>query len=202
MGPTMGTKHEAESVSSVLFGKTRRAVLGLLYARPDEAFYHRQVMRRTGAGTGAVQRELRRLSDAEILTRTVRGREVYYQANRQCPVFAELHGLVLKTVGLADVLRECLVPAADRIDMAFVYGSQASGKAQAASDVDLAVVGDVDEMALHKAVSRAEQRLSRAVNYTLVSRREFQRRRKEKGGFLSRILRGPKVFLVGNANEI
>jgi predicted nucleotidyltransferase len=198
----MGTRHKTESVSSVLFGKTRRAVLGLLYAHPDEAFYHRQVMRRTGAGKGAVQRELKCLSDAAILTRAVRGREVYYQANRQCPVFTELRGLVLKTVGLADVLREYLAPLADRIDTAFVYGSQASGSATAMSDVDLAVVGDVDEMTLHKAVSRAEQRLSRPVNYTLISRREFQRRRKEKGGFLSRILRGPKVVLVSNVNEI
>jgi predicted nucleotidyltransferase len=193
---------KTESVASALFGKTRRAVLGLLYAHPDEAFYHRQVMRRTGAGKGAVQRELRRLSDAGILTRSVRGREVYYQADRHCPVFAELQGLVLKTVGLADVVRECLEPVAGRIDMAFIYGSQANGSATAASDVDLAVVGDVNEVALHKAVGRAEQGLSRAVNYTLVSRREFQRRRKEKAGFLARILRGPKILLLGSPDEI
>ena len=104
--------HEAVStdLGSALFGKARRAVLGLLYARPDEAFYLRQITREVQAGQGAVQRELKRLVDAGLLTREARGREVHYRANRACPIFAELHGLVLKTVGLADVLRGALLP--------------------------------------------------------------------------------------------
>jgi predicted nucleotidyltransferase len=97
---------------------------------------------------------------------------------------------------------EALAPLAGRIEAAFVYGSQASGKVAASSDVDLAVVGDVDEMALHKAVGRAERHLGRPVNYTLLSRREFQRRKKEKGGFLTRILHGPKIEVLGSLDEI
>src|SRR5574341_457538 len=99
----MGAQVSSLDVGSALFGKTRRAVLGLLYARPDEPFYLRQITREVQAGQGAVQRELQRLLDAGLLTREARGREIHYRANRACPVFAEVHGLVLKTVGLADV---------------------------------------------------------------------------------------------------
>jgi len=121
--------------------------LALLYARPDEAFYLRQV------------------------TREARGREIHYRANRACPIFAELQGLVLKTVGLADVLRGPLMPLHDGISLAVVYGSHAAGTAISASNVDLVVVGDLDEMALHKAIGQAEARLHRTVNYILLSRR-------------------------------
>lgn len=173
-------------------------MLALLYARPDEAFYLRQVAREVQAGQGAVQRELQRLAQVGILSREARGRQIHYQANRECPIFPELHRLVVKTAGLADVLRTALMPLRDKIAVAFTYGSQAAGTATQASDVDLLVVGTVDEMALHKAIARAEGRLGRTVNYTLLSPREFMRRRRERGGFVARVLRGPKIPLVGS----
>ncbi len=194
----MGTDTVTTELGSALFGKARRAVLGLLYARPDEAFYLRQITREVQAGQGAVQRELKRLVDAGLLTREARGREVHYRANRACPIFAELHGLVLKTVGLADVLRGVLLPFQTDITLAAVYGSQAAGTATLGSDVDLLVVGTVEELALHKAVAEAETHLARAVNYTLLTPREFTRRRRERGGFVTRILTGPLIPLLGS----
>jgi DNA-binding transcriptional ArsR family regulator len=194
----MGTDTVTTELGSALFGKARRAVLGLLYARPDEAFYLRQITREVQAGQGAVQRELKRLVDAGLLTREARGREVHYRANRACPIFAELHGLVLKTVGLADVLRGVLLPFQTDITLAAVYGSQAAGTATLGSDVDLLVVGTVEELALHKAVAEAETQLARAVNYTLLTPREFTRRRRERGGFVARILAGPLIPLLGS----
>ena len=194
----MGTDKVTTDLGSALFGKARRAVLGLLYARPDEAFYLRQITREVQAGQGAVQRELKRLVDAGLLTREARGREVHYRANRACPIFAELHGLVLKTVGLADVLRTALLPFQTDITLAAVYGSQAAGTARAGSDVDLLVVGTVEEMALHKAIAETESQLARAVNYTLLTPREFARRRRERGGFVARVLAGPLIPLLGS----
>ena len=196
----MGTRVASPDVGSALFGKTRRAVLGLLYARPDEAFYLRQITREVRAGQGAVQRELQRLVEAGILLRETRGREIHYRANRACPVFGELHGLVLKTVGLADVLRNALTPLHDDISLAMVYGSQAAGTATAASDVDLLVVGTVEEIALHKAISQAESELARTINYTLLSPRELARRRRERGGFVARVLAGPMIPILGPPN--
>jgi predicted nucleotidyltransferase len=196
----MGAHTVSTDLGSALFGKARRAVLGLLYARPDEAFYLRQITREVQAGQGAVQRELKRLVDAGLLTREARGREVHYRANRACPIFAELHGLVLKTVGLADVLRGALLPFQTDITLAVVYGSQAAGTARSGSDVDLLVVGTVEEMALHKAVADAETQLARTVNYTLLTPREFARRRRERGGFVARVLDGPLIPLLGSPN--
>ena len=94
--PIMGTDVRDEKISSALFGKTRRAVLALLYGHADESFYVRQIVRAVGVGLGAVQRELKRLSEAGLIERVGRGRQVYFQANRQCPVFAELHGLIVE----------------------------------------------------------------------------------------------------------
>ncbi len=192
----MSTGSSSRDLGSALFGKTRRAVLGLLYARPDDAFYLRQITREVGAGQGAVQRELKRLVDAGLLTREARGREVHYRADRACPIFSELHGLVLKTVGLADVLRAALAPLQGKITRALVYGSQASGTATSASDIDLLVIGTVEEPALHKAISQAERRLARTVNYTHLAPREFTRRRRERGGFLARVLAGPTISIL------
>jgi predicted nucleotidyltransferase len=194
----MGTRVASQDLAGVLFGRTRRAVLALLYSRPEEAFYLRQVAREVRAGQGAVQRELQRLAQAGILSRDARGRQVHYQANRKCPIFPELHRLVVKTAGLADVLRAALMPLRDKIATAFIYGSQAAGTATQTSDVDLLVVGIVDEMALHKATVQAEGQLGRTVNYTLFSPREFVRRRRERGGFVARVLRGSKILLVGS----
>jgi len=187
---------------AALFGKTRGAVLAVLYGHADEAFYLRQVARAAGAGLGAVQRELRRLCEAGLVLRTAQGRHVYFQANAGCAIFAELKGLILKTAGLADVLRGALAPLAGEIRAAFVYGSMARGDAGPESDVDLMVVGDLDEMALHRAARDAEEGLGRTVNYTLLSRDEFRRRRGEKGGFLARVLQGPKLPILGNPDAL
>src|SRR4030043_2347891 len=123
--PEMSTAPYKEDISQTLFGKTRRAVLSLLYSHVDEAFYLRQIVRVAGVGLGAVQRELKLVSDAEIIQRIVRGRQVYYQANPQCPVFEELKALVTKTVGIGAILETALVPLADRIRVAAIYGSVA-----------------------------------------------------------------------------
>jgi predicted nucleotidyltransferase len=198
----MGTPPENNNLSATLFGKTRRAVLALLYGHADEAFYIRHIVRVAGAGHGAVQRELKQLTEAGIIQRTVRGKQVYYQANVKCPIFAELKGLIVKTAGMADVLREALAPISSQIAITFVYGSMATGEATSASDIDLVVVGDIDEMALHGALSRAENRLARPVNYTLMSQREFDRRQSQKDGFIARVLLGQKIMIMGSINEI
>jgi len=184
-----------------LFPPARRKVLALLLTGPQVRWHLRDVARRTGLALGTVRRELKGLVQAGILTEARDGNRTYYQADTGCPVIPDLTALMRKTAGLADALRTALKPLAEWIDAAFIYGSEAGGKATTGSDVDLAVVGDVDEMALHRAVGLAEQQL-RTVNYTLLSRREFRRRRKERGGFLARILSGPKIAILGNPDEI
>ena len=186
-----------------LFGsKLRARVLGWLFTHPDERYFVRQLTALLEEDSTNISRELARLEKMDILVSTQAGRQKHYQANKKCAIFEELRGLAVKTTGLADVLREALAPIAGQIGSAFVYGSMASDEATAASDVDLLVVGNIDEMALHRALSQAENRLARPVNYTLMSQLEFHERRSEKGGFLARVLSGSKIMILGSTDGI
>jgi len=187
----------------VLLGsRLRSKVLGWLFTHPDERFFVRQLTALVDEDSTNVSRELTRLEKMGILVSTTEGKQKYYQANRNSPLFNELRGLIVKTTGIVDVLRSELSLAAAHITLAFVYGSMASGEATSMSDIDLLVVGDIDDMVLHRAISQAEKKLARPVNYTLMSRSEFQERRRDKGGFLERLLSGPKLMILGSTDEI
>jgi predicted nucleotidyltransferase len=149
-----------------------------------------------------VQREVKRLTEAGILRRTVRGRQVYYQANPECSVFAELKGLVVKTAGAVDILREAVAPLAGRIKVAFIYGSVARFQQRDVSDVDLMVVGEVSFGDVVSALGAAQELLHREINPTVYSPAEFRSKLKARHYFLSRVLRNEKVFVVGDAHEL
>ena len=134
---------EINKLGATLFGKTRRAVLSLLYGHPDEGFYLRQISRMTSVGMGALQRELKQLTEAGFLTRSVIGQQAFFKANPDCPVYRELRDIVFKTFGVADLLREALAPLADKIKAAFIYGSMAGDEFSQGSDVDVMVIGDI-----------------------------------------------------------
>lgn len=200
--PDMGTSDRLVSPSAALFGKAQQAVLGLLFSRPDESFYVREIVRATRVGQGAVQRELKRLDEAGIIERVDRGRQVFYQANRQCPVFAELQGLVVKTCGVADVLRTALAPLGGRIAVAFIFGSFASGEPRKASDVDVLIVGDTTFAEVVSALLPAQERLAREVNPSVYPPTEFHQKVAARHPFLAGVLRGPKIFLIGGEHEL
>src|SRR6266851_30590 len=136
----MGTAINA--VGETLFGQTRQRILALLFGHPGERFYQRRIIDAVGLGSGTVQRDLERLSRSGVITRSIEGRQVYFQANRQCLVYAELHGIVRKTFGVAQALKEALASIADRTRVAFIFGSVATGTESSMSDVDVLVVGD------------------------------------------------------------
>jgi predicted nucleotidyltransferase len=184
-----------------LFSRTRRSVLALLFVRPDEAFYLRQIVRTTGGGKGAVERELRALAAAGVVLREKRGNLTYYRANHDCPIYPELHGLMLKTAGLADVLREAVV-GVDGIRLAFIFGSMAKGTGDARSDVDVLVVADAPFADISAAFLSAQERLGREVTPTVYSPEEFADRLKGKHHFLMRVLQEPKIMLVGNEDDL
>jgi len=200
--PEMSTAPYKEDISQTLFGKTRRAVLSLLYSHVDEAFYLRQIVRVAGVGLGAVQRELKLLSDAEIIQRIVRGRQVYYQANPQCPVFEELKALVIKTVGIAAIVQAALAPLADRIRIAGIYGSIARSEEHRGSDVDLLVVGKVTFAEIVSALDQAQKTINREINPTVYPVDEFQSKLSAGHHFLSTIVEKPIFFLFGDKREL
>lgn len=200
--PEMSTAPYKEDISQTLFGKTRRAVLSLLYSHVDEAFYLRQIVRVAGVGLGAVQRELKLLSDAGIIQRIVRGRQVYYQANPQCPVFGELKALVIKTVGIAAIVQAALAPLADRIRIASIYGSIARSEEHRGSDVDLLVVGKVTFAEIVSALDQAQKTINREINPIVYPVDEFQSKLSAGHHFLSTIVEKPMFFLFGDKREL
>ncbi len=185
----------------ILFGAYRRQILGLLLLRPDETFYVREIARLTGVSAGSLHRELKLLTDAGLLLRTTVGNQVRYQANIDCPIHAELAGIFRKTAGLADVLRELLAPLQKKITLALVFGSVAQGKARATSDIDLLVVGSAPFAAVVEACHEGTARLGREVNPVVMTKAAFQAKLKQGDRFVSRIVKEPKIILMGEASE-
>ena len=189
-------------LTQTLFGRTRQRVLGWLYGHPDEEFYLREIVRQTAAAHGAVQRELEALCGAGLLRREVRGRHVYFRANRDSPIFAELQSILAKTVGLADVLREALTPLVGKLRIAFVFGSAARNELRSDSDIDVVVVGDATFAEVVASLREAQTRLGRDVNPTVYTAREFGDKLRARHHFLTTVLSEPMVFLVGGADEL
>jgi predicted nucleotidyltransferase len=192
--------YEVTGLGSALFGKSRLAILCLLYLNADQRFYLRQIVDTTKLGMGAVQRELRLLSNAGLILREHEGRHVYFRANRDCPIFEDLRSILAKTAGLADVLRDRLSSLADRCRVAFIYGSFAQGLDNAESDVDVIVIGDVTFAAVSDALSDLQTDLRREVNPTVYGVPEFKK--KISTPFIASILRKPKLYLIGDDDEL
>ena len=162
---------KAKTLSGVLFGQTRGRVLALLYGTPDRAFFVREIARETDTSVGSIQRELETLAEVGLIDRSTIGRQVFYQANRNQPIFEELRSLAAKTSGIFHLLGSALAPLAKQISFAFVYGSMARGDDTAQSDVDLMVVGDLTLDELLAQLSPTERALGRVINPTLYSLR-------------------------------
>lgn len=193
----------SDPIGTALFGATRQGVLRLVFGHTDRRFYQRQIIRSIRLGSGTVQRELERLAGAGILTRTIEGRQTYFQANRNCPVFDELHGLIRKTFGVAQVLQGGLAAIAAKVQLAFIYGSMATGTETTDSDVDVMVVGErVSMQDVVSAVTDAQRDLGREVNPSVYRTEEFCRKLAQGQHFLSSVVSGPKIFLIGDENEL
>jgi len=191
------------ALADVLFGKGRGAILALLYGHPDQSFYYRQITRQlNGVSSGTLQRELETLFHLGLIDRSTVGKQVFYRANRNHPVFPELRALVAKTVGAIQVLRSALAPLTEHISLAFIYGSVARQEEKAESDIDLLIVGKVTLEDVLAKVGHVEPALGRAVNPTVYSLAEFKSKLAGGNHFLSSVVRGEKVFLIGDEDEL
>ena len=187
---------------SGLFGKTRQAVLALLYGRADSSFYTKHILDAVKIGRGTVQRELKNLTDTGIITRKVEGRQVYYRANEKCPIFNELKGIVRKTFGVADVIRQSLATVADKVRVAFIFGSIARSADDRKSDIDVIVVGAISFGDIVNLLSTAEEKLGREVNAVVYPISEFKQKVREDHHFVKTVLEGEKIFLIGDEGEL
>lgn len=190
-------------MADALFPKVRQRVLAVLFGNPGRSFYANEVIALAQSGTGATQRELLALSDAGLLTVTKQGNQKHYQANVSAPVFAELRGLVLKTMGLADVLRHALLPLATQIELAFIYGSVARQQDTAHSDIDVMIVSRTLAYGeVFGELENATQTLGRKVNPTLYTPMEWAKRIAQDSAFVTRVLQQPKIWLIGADEQV
>ena len=187
-------------LSEVLFGQTRAAVLSVLYGHVGKGFYLRQLARLTDIALGPVQREMRQLVAAGLVTKKTVGAQTLYSANKGSPVFREIKGLVTKTVGVHDVLASALEPLQNAINLAFVYGSVARSREAEDSDLDLMIVGRVDFDQVVERLGDAQKTLNREINPTVYSIREFGK--KVRGNFLKNVLADKKLFIIGDEDDL
>jgi predicted nucleotidyltransferase len=198
----MGAPVFAEGPAAALFPKTRRAILGLLYSHPDESFYLRQIVEITGLAMGQVQRELGRLSEAGVLSRTEQGRHVYFRANESCPIFGDLRGIVAKTIGAADIIGTALEQVAQQVRIAFVFGSVARGEEREESDLDIMVIGDAAFSEVADVMRSAEHEIRRQINLTVYPAEELISKARAGHHFIEQVLSGEKLFILGDQREL
>lgn len=191
------------SLSGALFSNVQRRVLALIFGHPERSFYASEIVRNVHSGTGAVQRELSRLEHSGLVSVERIGNQKHYRANRKSPIFRELRGIVLKTVGLTEPLRQALAPFADKIKAAFVYGSVAKGTDTARSDIDLMVIGDdLTYTDLYAALQKAESIVERPVNPTFLSFNDWRRKASTKDSVIAKINAQPKLFIFGSEADL
>ena len=191
-----------DSLCGGLFGKTRQAVLALLYGRVDSSFYTKQILDAVKIGRGTVQRELKNLTDTGIIIREVQGRQVYYRANDRCPIFDELKSIVRKTFGVADVIRQSLASNRREIQVAFIFGSVARSADDRRSDIDLMVVGRISFGDVVSLLGPAEESLAREINPVVYPVAEFKAKVKEDHHFVKTVLEDEKIFVIGDEDKL
>jgi predicted nucleotidyltransferase len=191
------------SLADARFTRTQQRVLALLFGQPGRSFCATELIGLAGAGSGAVQRELARLSASGLVMLRLVGNQKHCQANPDAPVFAELCSVVRKTVGLFEPLRAALAPLAARIEAAFIYGSVAKGEDTVVSDIDLLVVAEgVDYAEVYAALEPLHAALGRPVNPTVLTRQDMVRKVQRKESFITRVMAQPRIWVMGGEGDL
>jgi predicted nucleotidyltransferase len=190
-------------LAGALFTPVQQRVLALVFGQPERRFQSAEIIRLAAGGTGAVHRQLQRLADSGLLLVTRDGSQKYYQANSRSPIYPELHGLVLKTVGVVEPLRRALAPISSRIHAAFVFGSTAKKSDRAESDLDLLIVSDgLTYPDAYEALQATEHLIGRTINPTVMTPAEWKRKRGAGDSFAKRIATQPKLFVIGDEDAL
>jgi len=185
-----------------MFSPYRRQLLARLLLRPDEQFHVRELERMTGISAGSLHRELKAMAESGLLMRKKVGNQVFYRADTRCTIYAELAAIFRKTMGMASLLQNALSGLAGKIEVAFVFGSMASGRQYAGSDIDVCVLGEVSLLQVVKALSSVQETLRREINPVVMTAKKFLEQAVNQDRFVTRVLSEPKVFVMGDEDEL
>jgi DNA-binding transcriptional ArsR family regulator len=189
-------------LDELLGSRLRAKILGWLLSHPDERYFGRQLAELIKENSANTSRELLRLTKLGILTCQVQGRQKYYQVNKKGSVFSELRGLVLKTSGLAGVLKTALKPLIKKIKAAFIYGSFAANSEKADSDVDVMIIGSCTFGEVVDSLGKAQEKLGREINPSVYPVDEFKKKISTGHHFIKSVIAEPKIFIVGDEDEL
>ncbi len=188
-------------INNLFSSKTRVEILKLFLFNPENSFYQREISELSHQPIRAVQREVEKLLILGLIRKSIQGNRIYYQVNKYCPIFEELKTIFLKSVGIAEALKENLKEIED-VQIAFIYGSCAKGEESLLSDIDVLVIGNITARRLSSSLSKPKRDLGRVINYGVFTSQEFKERINQKDHFLNSVLRGKKIFIIGNENEL
>ena len=190
-----------DMLTEILSSRIRAEIFGMLFGTVDEAVHMREIERRSGFAIGTVQKELKKLLRLDLVKKHRDGNRLYYRANKEHPLYADIRGFVLKTVGLVDVIQNALRQNSD-IKLAFVFGSIARHDEKARSDVDLMVIGNLGLKKLTSILAGLSDQIGREINPHALRIEEFIKRKVAREHFVTQVIEAPKIFIIGNENEL
>jgi len=196
------TMRKSPPLLTPLFSRTMQGVLSATLLRPEREWYQSDLASHLGVRPSSLQRVLAQLTRAGILQRRADGNRVYYRADATCPIHGDLASILIKTIGVAEPLREVLAPLANGIRVAFIHGSVAEMREQSQSDVDLIIVGDLPNSEVAFALRPMQGRLGRDVRFTRYTPKEFAAKRASGHHFLAAVMQRPRIFLIGDEHEL
>jgi len=187
--------------TKIFKSKARLGLFRLYYTNPDKEYYLRELERILSTPVSIIRKELVSLERSGIFKLTRKANLCYYSLNKDYPLYEELKNIVFKTVGIQGALKELLL-SIPGIETAFIYGSYAKEQGNAKSDVDLFIIGNIDEDLLLPGINELEEKLHREINYSLYSRSAFDKKKKEHDPFIKNITENQKIFLIGEEHDI
>jgi predicted nucleotidyltransferase len=185
-----------------LFPKGRRDILAATYGQPERWWYLSELAQQFNTTPSSLQRELQSLVSSGILRRKRDGRRTYFQAESASPIFGEIRGIIVKTLGVEGALKEVIAKFGEHVACAFLYGSLARREEHTLSDVDLMIIGSVGLSELSPPIRMLEKKFGREINATCYSPKEFRKKVEAENHFLMNVLRGEKTFLKGDEGEL
>jgi predicted nucleotidyltransferase len=185
-------------INKLITSRARVSILKLLLLNPDNSYYLREIEQLVNLPVRAVQREIENLKRIGLAELRVQGNRRYYSVNRNFPIFEELKSILIKTVGLGDVLRKALEQSKDCVKLAFIYGSYAEQTENIASDIDLLVVGSISPKQLSTILASAKTDLRRELNFSVYTEKEFKQKIKARNHFLNNLIKSKKIYLIGD----
>lgn len=188
-------------LSEILSSKIRAEIFHLLFGIVENDLHMREIERRSGHAIGTIQTEFKKLLRLDLVIKRRDGNRVYYRANKDHPLYSDIHSIVLKTIGLTDIFRK-VFEGHQEIQIAFIFGSIANHREKASSDVDLMVLGNIGLRQLSKLISGIPNKIGREINPHALSLEEFRKRKSNNDHFIAQVMKSPKIMIVGNKDEL